>query len=323
MSVEMVDINDVLLNDSFFSLQDYILESSAEPSCQLSSFHSLGILYPIIVYRDRKKQLHLIDGVKRIQHAKVTQQKKINAMILPEKTPVTDIISLILCNKRHEIESSIINKVQSICFAISLNAPDSWIMDALCFSFDFKPHSEFLRECERVYNLPREIKQFCHDKKISLKQIVNFTYYPRELLETLMEWKSVLQLTASTLDEIASNINDYMKRENKKVDDLLAEPEVQEIFDSSLSPREKTEQFRQLLHLRKFPLLSASNSRIEESVKLTNLPREVKINWDRTLENKKLDINILINDPLKWSKILAALQSDELKTAIESILDEL
>lgn len=323
MSIEMVDIHDVLLNDSFFSLQDYILESRAEPSCQLSSFHSLGILYPVIVYRDRKKQLHLIDGVKRIQHAKVTQQKKINAMILPEKTPVTDIISLILCNKLHEIESSIINKVQSICFAISLNAPDAWIMDALCFSFDFKPHSEFLRECERIYNLPREIKQFCHDKKISLKQMVNFTFYPRELLETLMKWKSVLQLTASTLDEIASHMNDYMKREHKKVDDLLAEPEVQEIFDSSLSPREKTEQFRNLLHLRKFPLLSASNSRIEETVQLTNMPKEVKINWDRTLENKKLGINIVINDPLKWSGILTALQSDELKTAIESILDEL
>jgi hypothetical protein len=323
MTVEMVDIKDVLLNDSFFSLQDYILESSAEPSCQLSSFHSLGILYPIIVYRDRKKQLHLIDGVKRIQHAKVIQQKKINAMILPEKTPVTDIISLILCNKRHEIESSIINKVQSICFAISLNAPDSWIMDSLCFSFDFKPHSEFLRECERIYNLPREIKQFCHDKKISLKQIINFTYYPRELLETLIEWKSVLQLTASTLDEIASNINDYMKRENKKVDDLLAEPEVQEIFDSSLGPREKTEQFRRILYLKKFPLLSSSNSRIEDFVKSVNLPREVKINWDRTLENKKLDIDILINDPLKWSAILKTLQSDELKGAIESILEEL
>jgi hypothetical protein len=253
----------------------------------------------------------------------VTQQKKINAMILPEKTPVTDIISLILCNKRHEIESSIINKVQSICFAISLNAPDSWIMDALCFSFDFKPHSEFLRECERIYNLPKEIKQFCHDKKISLKQIINFTYYPGELLETLIKWKSVLQLTASILDEIASNINDYMKRENKKVDDLLAEPEVQEIFDSSLSPREKTEQFRRILYLKKFPLLSSSNSRIEDFVKSVNLPGEVKINWDRTLENKRLDINILINDPLKWSGILATLQSGELKSAIESILEEL
>jgi ribosomal protein S10 len=244
-------------------------------------------------------------------------------MILPETSPVTDIISLIICNKRHEIESSIINKIQSIFFAISLNAPEAWIMDTLCYSFDFKPHSEFLRECERINNLPKEIKQFCHDKKISLKQLVNFTYFPRDLLETLIGWKSVLQLTASTLDEIASNINDYLKRENKNIDDLLSEPEVQEIFDSSLGPRDKTEHFRQLLHLRKFPLLSASNSRIEHEVRSINIPKEVKINWDRTLENKKMEINISVNDPVKWSGILKALQSNELKSAIESILDEL
>lgn len=323
MSVEMVDISDVLVNDSLFSLQDYIIESSVGPSCQISSFHSLGILYPVIVYRDSKKRLHLIDGVKRMQHANLTRQKTIPAMMLPETSSVTDIISLIICNKRNEIESSIINKVQAICFAISLNAPDSWIQDALCFSFDFKPHSEFLRECERINNLPKEIKQFCHDKKISLKQLINFTYYPRELLEALIGWKSVLQLTASTLDEIATNINDYLKRENRKIDDLLSETEVQEIFDSSLAPREKTEQFRQLLHLRKFPLLSASNSRIEKAVKSINMPKEVKINWDRTLENKKMDINISVNDPLKWSGILKALQTDELKDAIESILEEL
>ena len=323
MTVEMVDIKDVLVNDSLFSLQDYILESGAEPSCQISSFQSLGILYPVIVYRDSKKQLHLIDGVKRVQHANLSRQKTIRAMILPETSPVTDIISLIICNKRHEIESSIINKVQSICFAISLNAPELWILDILCFGFDFKPHSEFLRECERINNLPKEIKQFCHDKKISLKQLINFTHYPGELLETLIGWKNVLQLTASTLDEVASNINDYLKRENRSIDDFLSEPEVQEIFDSSLGPREKTEQFRQLLHLRKFPLLSASNSRIEQAVRSINMPREVKITWDRALENKKIEMNISVIDPVKWSGILNALQSDELKSAIESILEEL
>ena len=323
MSVEMVDIKDVLVNDSLFSLQDYILESSAKPSCQISSFHSLGILYPVIVYRDSEKQLHLIDGVKRMQHAKLTRQKTIHAMILPENSPVTDIISLIICNKRHEIESSIINKVQSICFAISLNANESWILDALCFSFDFKPHSEFMRECERINNLPKEIKQFCHDKKISLKQLVNFTCYPRDLLETLISWKSVLQFTASTLDEIASSINDCLKRDNKIIDDLLSELEVQEIFDSSLGPREKTEKFRQFLHLKKFPLLSAANSRIEEAVKSINLPRDIRIKWDRTLENRNIDIKMSINDPLKLAGILETLQSDDLKKAIESILEEL
>jgi len=323
MSVEIVAVKDVLINDSLFALQDYILESRAEPSCQISSFHSLGVLYPVIVYRDSKKQLHLIDGVKRIQFSKLSQQKKIQAMILSERVPVTDIISLIMCNKRHEIESSVINKVQFICFAISLNAPESWVQDALCFSFAFKPHSEFLRECERIQNLPKEIKQFCHDKKISLKQLVNFTCYPRNLLKKVISWKTVLQLTASTLDEIASNINDYIKRESKSIDDLMSEPDVQDIFDSSLAPREKTEKFRQLLHLKKFPLLSASNRRMEEAVRSINLPGEVNINWDRTLENKKIDVNISIDDPLKWSGILTTLQSQELRDIVESILDEL
>jgi len=323
MSVEIVEVKNVFVNDSLFSLQDYILESDAEPSCQISSFHSLGILYPVIVYRDSKKQLHLIDGVKRIQHAKLTQQKKISAMILPETSPVTDIISLLICNKRHEIGSSIINKVQAICFAISLNAPEVWILDTLSLSFDFKPHSEFLRECERINNLPGEIKQFCHDKKTSFKQLVNFTHYPRGLLKTLMGWKSVMHLTASILDEIASNINDYLRRENKNIKEFLSEPEVQEIFESSLGPREKTEKFRRLLNLKKFPILSASNNRIEKAVKSTNLPKEVIINWDRTLENKKMDINISISDPVHWSGILKTLQSDEIKVTIESILDEL
>ncbi len=323
MTVEMVDIKDVLVNDSLFYLQDYILESVAEPSCQISSFQSLGILYPVIVYRDSNKQLNLIDGVKRMQHAKLTQLKKISAMILPETSPVTDIISLLICNKRHEIGSSIINKVQAICFAISLNVPEAWILDTLCLSFDFKPHSEFLRECERINNLPGEIKQFCHDKKTSFKQLVNFTHYPRDLLKTLMGWKSMMQLTASTLDEIATHINDYLKRENMNIKDFLAEPDVQEIFESSLAPREKTDKFRRLLHLRKFPILSASNKRIEKAVKATNLQKELKIHWDRTLENKKIDITISISDPVKWSGILHNLQSDEIKVAIESILDEL
>ncbi len=323
MSVEIVEVKDVLVNDSLFSLKDYILGSDAEPSCQISSFHSLGILYPVIVYRDNKKQLHLIDGVKRMQHAKLTQQKKISAMILPGTSPVTDIISLLICNKRHEIGSSIINKVQAVCFAISLNAPEAWILETLCLSFDFKPHSEFLRECERINNLPGEIKQFCHDKKTSFKQLVNFTHYPRDLLKTITGWKSELQLTASTLDEIASHINDYLRRDNKNIKGFLSEPEVQEIFESSLSPREKTEKFRRLLYLKKFPILNASNNRIEKAVRSINLPKEVRINWDRTLENKNMDINISVSDPLKWSGILQSLKSDEIKGAIVSILDEL
>jgi hypothetical protein len=323
MQIEIIETSDVLVNDSLFSMNNYIIKSREGPSCQTNSFQTLGILYPVVVYRDGNRRLHLIDGVKRMQFAKLDLQNKIKAMIFPGTTPVTVIISLIICNKRHEIESSVINKVQSVCFAISLNAPESWILNTLCFSFGFRPHSEFLRECERINNLPKEMKQFCHDKKMSLKQILNFTYYPADLLKTLLDWKSVLQLTASTLDEIAVNINDCVRREGISVEDLLSGQDIQEIMDSSLGPREKTEQLRRILHIRKFPLLSSANRRIEDAVESAGLPEEVRINWDRTLENRKIDINISINNPVKWSGILEFLRSDELKASIEKILEEL
>jgi hypothetical protein len=58
-------------------------------------------------------------------------------------------------------------------------------------------------------------------------------------------------------------------------------------------------------------------------VRRINLPKEIDIHWDRTLENKKIDINVSISDPMKWSGILTTLRSAELKDLMESILEEL
>lgn len=323
MSIQNINIKDVLVDDSRFSLSDFLFEFAPEQTCHINSFDAFGILDPIIVYKENKKQLHLVDGMKRIQFAILNKERIIRATVLPEATPVTDLITLILCNKRYEIEFSTINKIQFIYFAVSLNAPEAWILNSLCMPFELKTNRDFFRECERIYNLPKELKLFCHDKKFSLKQMLNLTYHPKDLLVQLIKWKSVLQLTASTLDEIASNLKDYLKRENKKIGDFLSEPDIQELFDSSFSPREKTEKLRQLIHLKQFPILSDKNSKIQKNVAALKLPKGIDVNWDRTLENKNINVSVNIRDASKWRGILDALSSEEVKKAIEAILDEL
>ncbi len=323
MKIQGININKVLIDDSQFTMRNYLFELVSKQSCQIQSFDTVGILYPVIVYEDNNKQLHLIDGKKRIQFAIQIQEKIIRATVLPEATPVTDIITLIFCNKRTEIEASIINKIQFICFAISLNASKSWILQSLCMPFEFKPHSDFLRECERIYSLPREMKFFCHEKRFSLKQLLNLAYYPPDLLMQLINWKTSLQLTASTLDEIASNLKDYLKRENKKMRDFLSEPEVEEIFESSISPRDKTEKLRRLIYLKRFPILSSVNARIQNTVKNLDLPHEININWDSSLENKNINLIVQLKDPKKWKGVLDTLNSKKVKDAITSILDEM
>lgn len=323
MAVQNIKLKDVLVDDSRFSLKDYLFEFAPEQTCHINSFDAFGILDPIIVYKDDQKRLHLVDGLKRVQFAILNKVTMIQATVLPADTPVTNLITLILCNKRYEIEFSTINKVQFIYFATSLNAPEPWILNSLCIPFEFKPHRDFFRECERINNLPKELKLFCHDKKFSHKQLLNLTYHPKDLLTQLIKWKSVLQFTASTLDEMASNLKNYLKRENKKISDFLAEPDIQELFDSSLAPREKTEKLRHLIHLKQFPVLSDKNVKIQKAVDSLKLPKGVQVSWDKTLENKNINLSVNISDPLKWRGMLDTLSSDEVKKAIESILDEL
>lgn len=323
MSVQNINIKDVLVDDSRFSLTDYLFEFAPEQTCHITSFDAFGILDPVIVYKDDKKRLHLIDGRKRIQFALLGRERTLRATVLPETTPVTDLITLILCNKRYEIEYSTMNKIQFVYFAVSLNAPEKWILNSLCIPFEFKPHRDFFRECERIYNLPKELKLFCHDKKFSMKQMLNLTYHPKELLSQLIKWKSVLQFTASTLDEIASNLKNYLKRENKNIADFMSEPDVQELFDSSLSPRDKTEKLRRLVHLRQFPVLSDKNEKIQKAVDSLKLPRGITVNWDKSLENKNINLSLNVSDPSKWRELLDTLSSDKVNKAIEAILDEL
>jgi hypothetical protein len=323
MLIRDLNINEILVEESRFSLQDILFERSLNQEHLIQSFEHLGIIIPVIAYRDPDSQYHLIDGKKRLSYLKQKETDKVNAIILPETTPLTDIINIIFYEKRDEINESIINKIQFICFALSLNVAESWILQSLCIPLGFRPHSEFLEECRRINELPKELKLFCHEKRFSLKQILNLSYYPRELLLELIAWKSTLQLTASILDEIASNLRDYLKLNNKTIKDFIKEPEVQEIINSSLSPRDKTERLRQLISTRRFPILSETNARIEKTIKRLNLPDGITINWDRTLENKNVELTVHIQDAKRWEEVLHALNSVETKNAIENILDEL
>lgn len=323
MSIQNLHVKDVLVDDSQFSLENYLFEFAPEQTCHITSFDAFGILDPIIVYKDDNGQFHLVDGKKRIQFALLNKDQMIRATVLPEATPVTDVITLILCNKRYEIEYSTINKIQFIYFAGSLNAPELWILNSLCIPFEFKPHREFFRECERIYNMPKDLRFFGHEKKFSFKQLLNLSHHSRDILLQLIKWMPVLQFTASTLDEIASNLKDYLKKEHKKISDFLVEPDIQELFDSSLSPRDKTEKLRRLIHLKQFPILFDKNSKIHKAVENLKLPREINVDWDRTLENKNITISLNVRDPLKWRGLLDELNSEEVKKAIEAILDEL
>ncbi len=323
MPVQEINISDILVEKSRFSLSDICFESDHPDGPFEESLRNSGILLPVVVHRDRKGQLHLVDGRQRIHFARKNQLREISAVVLTEEMPVADILLYMLCNNRGPLEQSAINKVQFICFAVSLGAEESWILNSLCTPFGFKPYGEFLMDCRRINGLPESVKLFCHEKKFSLKQILNLAHYPEEILLQLMEWRADIQITASILDEIASHLRDHLKAHKKTLSDFLSESGAQEIIKSSMSPRDKTEKLREIIRLRRFPVLSEVNKNMEETVEQLKLPSEISVAWDKTLENKNVDIVVHLYDMKKFEGLLKILNSLEMKEAAGRMLDKL
>ena len=47
------------------------------------------------------------------------------------------------------------------------------------------------------------------------------------------------------------------------------------------------------------------------------------MSWDRTLENKNVNLSINIKDPQQWPLLLKKIKSEEVRKALRSILDKL
>ena len=144
-----------------------------------------------------------------------------------------------------------------------------------------------------------------------------------DLLVQLMSWRSTRQLTASVLDEIASNLKDYLRSNDIDMKAFVKDEEVVNIIGSDLSPRDRTDRLRKLISVRRYPVLSEVNERIERAIRSTGLPEGVVVSWDRTLENKEVNIDILVKDPDEWDRVIKSIHTEEIKEIIGDILDEL
>jgi hypothetical protein len=323
MFVQYVNRCDILTDRSRFSLQGVLYDDAPDQQCFVRSCEKLGIVNPVILFRDRESLFHLVDGLKRVQYAGHKQLKTLAAVVLPEYTPATEIVTLILLNRKSVIEASIINRIRFIRFALLSGAPESWVVDTVCPSFGLKPHSSFLKECGQIESLPAELQHFSHEKRFSLKQLLNLACYPPEVLQQLVQWNADLHLTASVMDEIASGLKDYLAFQNLRLEEFLADPEVDSLLCSSLSPRSKTEKLRQLLYEKRFPVLSQANAKIRECIENLKLPGNMTIDWDRTLENRRIGITLQLNDGKQWPEILKRLGKDDLTHTFGKILNEL
>ena len=126
---------------------------------------------------------------------------------------------------------------------------------------------------------------------------MHLTRHPKELLYALFSLRGELFYTAALLDELCSDLGDYLRLHDMNMELFLADDEVISCLASThLQPAQKTKLFRELVKQRRYPLLSGARQRMETVKSQMKLPSNIVLTWDPILESDKMELSIKIKD---------------------------
>lgn len=319
MVVDQFSLNKITSTKSAYQPYPASMQSKS-PSMQLS-IEQQGIVSPLIVH-ELNGSYQIIDGFKRADVAQSLQLRALPCSILPRDTSALDIATLIIQKDETLLRHSASRKslFLALCHKLRLEGPTlSPLLDLL----SIENHPRVIRQYLNVAELPDEVLAFCDEKGFSLKQCAHLSKHPRGLLIQLFQWRKQLHFTAAVIEEILGNFKDIIRVEDVDIKTIEQEDAFIAIMQSQSNNQQRTQALRHWLRLRRYPRLSAIQSKMDNTVSNMKLTKSVALNWDRSLENRALTITARITEPEQWPDICQSLSGSTVQNGIDALLEEL
>lgn len=154
-----------------------------------------------------------------------------------------------------------------------------------------------------------------------MKQCLSLTTYPIDLLEAVFSLRHILSLTVSVIDELLTHLHDYLRAKEKTISFFLQDPEVRTLLDSKLSPQVKTQAFRSIVKKKRFPILTDVELQMDAAKKRMNLPNNVSLSWDGTLENRQLTFRLNVSRYQDWESSIGKLHENNVARGVNELLE--
>ncbi|MBL4606455.1 MAG: ParB-like nuclease domain-containing protein [Pseudomonadales bacterium] len=285
------------------------------------SVKQIGILTPLIVHQFGDT-FHVVDGFKRIDLAKALNIEELPCTVLPEESKPLTIATLLLQKDEMALRNSAVRKslFLALCQKLGIDNDEQAPLLAI---LNIENHSRVIRQYLNVAELPHEVLSFCDEKGFSLKQCMHLSKHPRLLLNRLFQWREQLHFTAAIIEEILGHFKDVMRAENIDLKHIEEEESFIAIMQSKSNNQQRTQALRNWLRLRRYPRLSAIQKNMQCTVSDMGLPKAVKLDWDKSLENRALTITANITEPDQWPDICVSLADSATQNGINLLLEQL
>lgn len=207
-------------------------------------------------------------------------------------------------------------KIQHLASLLDTNIPKQDILKTHIPEIGLHVHSAILIEIKKITSLPNAVQEFCKEKNLSYKQCLNLAHIPHDILNTVSEWQTTLPITTSNFIKFTQMLRDICKRENTTIRDLIKTNKLKK------ENMKKINLITLNLHELCYPIQTQTNMKIETQIKDLNLPKNIEITWDKTLENKGLTLKVEIRSPQDMKDLTEKLKNSQIQEKLLQALDK-
>ena len=154
------------------------------------------------------------------------------------------------------------------------------------------PQEEILRQCIKITKFPIEfLNKFKNNYSISIKQLFYYdrfnhhflTWYSKNII-------SPFNLSFSQFNLFLDQLYSLKKRSIKEFEIC-----INEINNLDKTTKNSQIKLKDIIYKASCPIIYKANKLIEKRIEELNLPDKISISWDKSLENKQLNISISCN----------------------------
>ena len=320
-SFKKIPLEDLEIEGSRFGFSLFL--NRLLPSDEKALFKSLDLLEeiePILVVKV-EGFFNVLDGFKRANWARKRNRETI--FINEVKFQSLNEIAFFLLAKHQKDLFTPTARALFLSFLKEMGVDEDFIIKNLMEPLGLGPRKDLFKKYLKISHLPEDCLIFCHQKGLSFKKCLILSHYPKELLNWLFSLKDSLAISASICLELLENINDIMRRDEIDLKGLLNKKEIKEILQKDLNPHQKTALFRRAIKNLRNPTLSKFLEEMDSIKRKRLKDAPIEIDWDRSLENRKITIKANLIEPQDLEEIADFLKKDSTKGTIKRLFSYL
>jgi hypothetical protein len=151
---------------------------------------------------------------------------------------------------------------------------------------------QIVRQCIKINKFPDELlNKFNENYSISIKQLFYYDRFENQFLK----WYSthIIDPFKLSFSQFNNFLDQLYNLKNRSIQEF--ESCIDRINKIDKTQKDIQIKLRQTIYKSSFPTLYKANKLMEEKITELNLPDKISISWDKSLENKQLNICITCN----------------------------